>query len=193
MRSEPAKGAIFDILIPTADAEPTGRSRVHCLPHANGELRRSRAVDFLSSQPAGLPDGERFLDSPQPHPRNPLLRTTFGAGMIIGAPERVAMESTGSSVLITASPQNSAAPDIIRDAKSPCSRAEATLGRSNHRPPSISTPPICARLRSGLNSDAFRLLTEHPPPRRTHHRNRDACLSGLEDTRQSRTSTMNYR
>ena len=35
-------------------------------------------------------------------------------------PERVAMESTGSSVLITGCPQNSAAPDIIRDAKSPC-------------------------------------------------------------------------
>ena len=31
-------------------------------------------------------------------------------------PERVAMESTGSSVLITASPKHSAAPDIIRDA-----------------------------------------------------------------------------
>ena len=30
------------------------------------------------------------------------------------------MESTGSSVLITGSPQNSAAPDVIRDAKSPC-------------------------------------------------------------------------
>ena len=30
------------------------------------------------------------------------------------------MESTGSSVLITGFPQDSAAPDIIRDAKSPC-------------------------------------------------------------------------
>ena len=29
------------------------------------------------------------------------------------------MESTGSSVLITKSPQNSAAPDTISDAKSP--------------------------------------------------------------------------
>ena len=103
------------------------------------------------------------------------------------------MESTGSSVLITGSPHNSAAPDIIRDAKSPCSRAEATLGRSNHRPPSISSPPRSARLRSGLNSDAFRAHTEPRPPRRTHHRNRDACLSGLEDTSQSSTSPMNYR
>lgn len=32
-------------------------------------------------------------------------------------------------------------------------RAVATLGRSNHRPSSIGTPPRCARLRSGLNSD----------------------------------------
>ena len=34
-------------------------------------------------------------------------------------PERVAMESTGSSVLIAKSPQISAAPDTISDAKSP--------------------------------------------------------------------------
>ena len=30
------------------------------------------------------------------------------------------MESTMLSVLVTGSPQNSAAPDIIRDEKSPC-------------------------------------------------------------------------
>ena len=30
------------------------------------------------------------------------------------------METTGSSVLTTGSPKNSAAPDIIRVAKSPC-------------------------------------------------------------------------
>ena len=35
-------------------------------------------------------------------------------------PERVVMESTGSFVLITGPPQDSAGPDIIRDAKSPC-------------------------------------------------------------------------
>ena len=52
------------------------------------------------------------------------------------------------------------------------SRAEATFGCSNHRPPSICTPPRCARVRSVLNSDAFRSLTEPPPPRRAHPLNR---------------------
>ena len=86
------------------------------------------------------------------------------------------MESTGPSVLITGSPQYSATPDIIRDEKSPCFSGCSDSWPLQPPTTSISTPPRCARLRSGLNLDAFRSLTEPAPPRRTHHRNRDARL-----------------
>ena len=54
------------------------------------------------------------------------------------------MESTGSSVPITGSPQDSAAPDIIRDAKSPC-----FSGRTDSWPlqPPTTLPQNAAEMR----------------------------------------------
>ena len=72
------------------------------------------------------------------------------------------MESTGSSVLTTGSPQNSAAPDIIRDAKSPC-----FSGRSDswplQRPTTLHQYPAEMRLPSlGLELGRFQIAYGAP-------------------------------